>query len=91
MAIMQSSDNWIWFCAEAALIVLSIFAVWFIVRTGRDRPPAKQERGEQALEDYGDGIQEDHAPLSKFLIGTYIVVAVWAGLYLIWTGINGLA
>jgi len=62
-------------------------AIWYVVIIGRDRPKKKQRRGESTIETYGD-ISEDHAPLPKFLIYTFVGTAVWALGYLIWAGYN---
>ena len=56
---------------------------------GRDRSPRKQRRGEETIERYGS-IEEDRAPLPRFLLWTYIGVAVWVVAYAVWTGIEGI-
>ena len=89
MAIMQGPDSLLWFWIEVALAVLSIVGTWYFVIAGRDRPPNRQRRGEETVERYGD-IEEDRAPIAKFLIWTYAGTAIWAVGYLVWTGINGL-
>ena len=89
MNLMQASDNWIWFAAETALTLLSIIAVWFVTLVGRDRNPTRQKRGEEGTTKYAD-VEEDHSPLPKFLILTYIVFGAWMLGYLFSTGIFGL-
>ncbi|BDI34075.1 hypothetical protein CCAX7_61260 [Capsulimonas corticalis] len=89
MNIMQGQDNWIWLLAEVATTIFSVIAVWYVTIIGRDRDPAKQKRGEEAIVSYGD-IEEDHAPLPKFLIWTYVLFGGWTAAYLVWTGFHGL-
>ena len=89
MAMMQGTENVLWFLATIAFSVLACLFTWFVVITGRDRPRKKQKRGESTIVAYGD-IEEDRSPLSKFLIYTYAGVGVWSIVYLIWTGVKGL-
>lgn len=89
MVLFQGADVFFWFWIGVALMVMTTFITWYWVITGRDRKPRKQRRGEETIERYGS-IEEDRAPLPKFLIWTYIGVAVWALVYALWTGIEGL-
>lgn len=89
MVIMQGADTWFWFWAAVILTVASALAIWYIVIIGRDRAPQKQRRGEETLERYGT-IEEDRAPLPKFLIYTIVGVVVWGIAYALWTGIEGI-
>jgi hypothetical protein len=89
MAIMQGADTWFWFWMAMILMVAFTLATWYYVIIGRDRPVRKQRRGEETVEHYGS-LQEDRAPTPRFLMWTYIGIGVWAVVYVIWTGINGL-
>jgi hypothetical protein len=89
MTLFQGADNIFWYWVAVILTVLTALITWFWVLTGRDRSPRKQRRGEETIERYGT-IEEDRAPLPKFLIWTYIGVAIWAVCYALWTGINGI-
>ncbi len=89
MALYQGGDDYFWFWVSVALTAAASVAVWFFVITGRDRPPLKQRRGEETVERYGT-IEEDRAPLSRFLFWTLIGVGVWALVYVLWTGFNGI-
>jgi membrane protein implicated in regulation of membrane protease activity len=89
MALFQGLDVFFWFWVVIALTVLTALITWYWVITGRDRKPRKQRRGEETIERYGS-IEEDRAPLPKFLIWTYVGVAIWALGYALWTGIAGL-
>ena len=89
MALFQGQDAWYWLWVAVILTVLTAVGTWYYTITGRDRPPKRQRRGEETIERYGT-IEEDRAPLSKFLIITYIGVALWAVGYAIWTGVNGI-
>ncbi len=89
MAIMQGADSWFWLWIAALVTVLASLATWYFTIVGRDRPPRKQRRGEETVERYGT-IEEDRAPLPKFLLWTYIGIALWAVGYAVWTGIEGI-
>jgi hypothetical protein len=89
MALFQGQDVFFWFWVVIALTALTALITWYWVITGRDRKPRKQRRGEETIERYGS-IEEDRAPLPKFLIWTYIGVAVWVVVYAVWTGVEGL-
>lgn len=89
MAIFQGADAWFWMWISVLLTVLVAVATWFYTIVGVDTRPRKQKRGEHTVERYGD-IEEDRAPVPKFLVMTYIGVAIWAVAYAIWTGIFGL-
>jgi hypothetical protein len=89
MAIMQGGDSFFWFWIAFLLTVGLSVATWYYVIIGRDRTPRKQRRGEETVERYGS-IEEDRAPVPKFLIWLYVGVAVWAVGYVIWTGIEGI-
>ncbi len=89
MALFQGADNTFWFWVSTALIVLTAAAAWYWTVVGRDRSPRRQRRGEETIERYGT-IEEDRAPLPKFLIYTYIGVALWIVAYALWTGIEGI-
>ena len=82
MTLMQGDSLGTWELTAALLTVLAIAATWLLVVTGRDRSPRRQRRGEDTLERYGD-IEEDRAPLSKFLIWTYVGVGFTFGLVLL--------
>ena len=86
---MIGADNWFWFGITVTLTILTVFATWFLVIIGRDRPPALQRRGEETIERYGD-IEEDRAPPPKFLTFMYWGMGAWAIGYAVWTGVNGL-
>lgn len=89
MALFQGGDNAYWFWIGVALTAAFSLAVWYFVIVGRDRPPVKQRRGEQTVEHYGT-IEEDRAPMPRFLFWTFVGVGVWALVYAIWTGVNGI-
>ncbi len=89
MAIMQGGDTFFWFWITALTTVGAVLAVWYYVIVGRDRKPRKQRRGEETLERFGS-IEEDRAPIPKFLIWTYFGVGLWALGYILWTGIEGI-
>jgi membrane protein implicated in regulation of membrane protease activity len=89
MVVMQGADTWFWFWMVILFTAASTLAVWYYIIIGRDRPIRKQRRGEETIERYGT-IEEDRAPTPKFLLITYIGIAVWAVAYVIWTGIEGL-
>ena len=89
MAIMQGADAWFWFWLAQLLVVALSLATWYYTIIGRDRAPRKQRRGEETVERYGT-IEEDRAPLPKFLIWTYVGVGIWAVAYAVWTGIEGI-
>ncbi len=88
MAIFQGGDNYFWYWVVVGLTAMTGLIIWYWVQVGRDRSPRKQRRGEETIERYGS-IEEDRAPLPKFLIYTFIGVAVWAVGYALWTGIMG--
>ena len=89
MTIMQGDSNIAWSLLTALILILSVIGVWYFTIVGRDRPPQRQRRGEETLERFGD-IEEDRAPLPKFLTVTIIGTIVWGIGYLLWTGIAGL-
>ena len=89
MVLFQGADVFFWFWIAVLLTVMTGLITWYWVITGRDRKPRKQRRGEETIERYGT-IEEDRAPLPKFLIWTYVGVAVWAVGYAIWTGVEGM-
>ena len=89
MDLMQGQNNWLWFLVEAALCVLSIAFIWYLTMIGRDRKPNVQRRGEERITSYGE-VEEEHSPLPKFLIITYVLFGIWAVIYLISTGMYGL-
>jgi hypothetical protein len=89
MAIMQGADTWFWFWLAQLLIVALSLATWYYTIIGRDRTPRKQRRGEETIERYGS-IEEDRAPLPKFLIWSYIGLGIWVIAYAVWTGIEGI-
>lgn len=89
MALFQGGDNIFWYWVTVIFTVLTGLITWYWVLTGRDRSPRKQRRGEETIERYGT-IEEDRAPLPKFLVLTYIGVAIWAIGYALWTGIEGI-
>ena len=88
MVIFQGADAWFWLWLSVLLTVAVAAATWLYTIVGADRKPRQQRRGEETLERFGD-IVEDRAPVPKFLVWTYIGVAIWAVAYIIWTGING--
>lgn len=90
MVLFQGGDDYFWFWMGLLMTAAGAVATWFYVITGRDRKPTKQRRGEETIERYGT-IEEDRAPLSRFLFWTYIGVALWALAYALWTGFNGIA
>ena len=89
MAIMQGGDTFFWFWITVLTTIGAVLATWYYVIVGRDRPPRKQRRGEETIERYGD-IEEDRAPIPKFLIWTYFGVVLWAIGYIVLTGIEGI-
>ncbi len=89
MAIMQGGDTFFWFWITALATVGAILAVWYYVIVGRDGTPHKQRRGEETVERFGR-IEEDRAPVPKFLFWTYLGVGLWALGYILWTGIEGI-
>lgn len=89
MAIFQGADYIFWFWIAVLLTILTTLAIWYATVIGRDRAPRRQQRGEETIERYGT-IEEDRAPLPKFLIYTYIGVALWGIGYIVWTGIEGI-
>lgn len=89
MAIMQGADTWFWLWLSVLLTLALSLATWYFTIVGRDLPPRKQRRGEETIVRYGT-IEEDRAPLPKFLIWTFIGVAVWAVVYAVWTGVEGI-
>lgn len=89
MAIMQGADAWFWFWVAQILLVGLSLATWYFTIIGRDRPPHKQRRGEETIERYGS-IEEDRAPLPKFIIWTMVGVGIWVVVYALWTGIEGI-
>ncbi len=89
MALFQGADNVFWFWVATGMTALTALAVWYWTIIGRDRAPRKQRRGEETIERYGT-LEEDRAPMPKFLIWTYVGLVVWAVIYVLWTGIEGL-
>jgi len=89
MAMMQGADSWFWFWITLLVTVAACLATWFYTIVGRDRPPRKQRRGEDTIERYGT-LEEDHAPMPRFIFWTIVGVSVWAVAYAIWTGIEGI-
>ena len=89
MAIMQGADSWFWMWMALALTVAMVMATWYFTLIGRDRTQVKQRRGEETVERYGT-IEEDRAPLPKFLTFLYVGLALWAIVYVVWTGIEGM-
>jgi hypothetical protein len=89
MQIMQGDNNWIWFASQALISILLVVAVWYVTIVGRDRNPNKQKRGEQNITRYAD-VEEDHSPVPKFLVWTYIGFGIWTAIYLACTGFYGL-
>ncbi len=89
MAIMQGGDTWFWLWLSILLTGAFSLATWFYTIVGRDRKIARQRRGEKTVERFGT-IEEDRAPIPKFLIWTYVGLAVWAVVYAVWTGIEGI-
>ena len=87
--MFQGADAWFWVWTSVLLTVLGAASTWYYVNTGRDRAPKRQRRGEETIEKFGT-IEEDRAPVSKFLLWTYICVALWAVGYAFWTGIQGI-
>jgi nitrogen fixation/metabolism regulation signal transduction histidine kinase len=88
MDLFQGEDATFWLWMSIILTVLVAAATWYYTIVGVDRKPRHQERGEHTIERYGD-IEEDRAPVPKFLVLTYIGVAIWAVAYAIWTGVKG--
>ena len=88
MDLFQGSDATFWLCMTIVLTVLAAVATWYYTIIGADRKTRHQQRGEHTIERYGD-IEEDRAPVPKFLVWTYVGVAVWAVAYAIWTGVLG--
>ncbi len=89
MILMQGAETNIWWWCETVLTVLAILCVWYFVISGRDRQALKQRRGEQHVERFGT-IEQNEAPLTKFLIWTYVGTGLFVVGYLVWTGVNGL-
>ncbi len=89
MAIMQGADSWFWMWTALILVVATSLATWYFTVIGRDRTTLKNRRGEETIERYGT-IEEDRAPLPKFLVWTYIGIGVWVIVYVVWTGIEGI-
>lgn len=89
MAIMQGGDSFFWLWVSIFLTIGLCVTTWYYVVVGRDRSPRKQRRGEETVERYGS-IEEDRAPLPKFLIWMYVGIAIWAVIYVVWTGIEGI-
>ena len=88
MVIFQGADAWFWLWLSLLLTVAVAVGTWFYTIVGADRKPRQQRRGEETLEHFGD-LVEDRAPVPRFLVWTYIGVAVWAVAYVLWVGING--
>ncbi len=86
---MQGADTWFWLWTAMILTGAAGLATWYFTVIGRDRPNRKQRRGEETIERYGT-IEEDRAPLPKFLVWTYLGIGVWVLVYVVWTGIEGI-
>lgn len=89
MTIMQGDSNIAWFWLTVVLLILSVLVTWYFTIVGRDRPVQRQRKGEKTIEHFGS-IQEDRAPVPKFLIWTYIGTGIWGVGYLLWVGIRGM-
>lgn len=89
MAIMQGADNLFWTALTFFLIIATAVGTWYLTIVGRDRPQPKQKRGEETVVRYGS-IEENRAPMPKFLTFTIVGVVIWALAYALWTGIKGL-
>ena len=89
MDIFQGSDATFWVWVSIGLTVAMCVATWYFTIVGVDRKRPPQKRGESTIERYG-AIEEDRAPVPKFLIWTYVGVAIWAVIYAITTGIYGI-
>lgn len=90
MTIMQGQDLNFWFWVEVVLLVLTVLGTWYMTIAGRDHKPRRQRRGEETVEHYAAGIEENRAPLPKFLVLTIVGVVIWSIAYLLWTGFEGL-
>lgn len=91
MTIMQGPDLLFWFAIALTLTILSVLFTWYMVIIGRgDTKPRKQRRGEEAIEHFPGGLQENRAPLPKFIFITIVGAVIWSLAYLIWTGFAGL-
>jgi hypothetical protein len=88
MILMQGNETFVWWWCETILTIMPILCVWYFVISGRDRRPNKQ-RNENEIERYGS-LEQNEAPLTKFLIWTYVGTAFFIVSYLIWTGISGI-
>ncbi len=89
MVAMQGSDAVLWDYIILLITIGAALWVWFFTIIGRDRKPLVQKRGEETIERYGD-IEEDRAPVGKFLMWTYAGFAVWAIGYGIWVCTHGI-
>jgi membrane protein DedA with SNARE-associated domain len=88
MVIFQGSADGIWEIGVWVSTIIMAVVIWYFVIVGRDRPPKKQRRGQDTVEKFGD-IEENRAPIPKFLIYTFVGAFLWGLGYLFWTGING--
>ncbi len=88
MVIFQGQDATFWVWVSIAFTVTTAAAVWYFTIVGVDRKPQKQRRGEETVEHFGS-LQEDRAPVPKFLIWTYIGVVIWGIAYVLWVGTHG--
>lgn len=89
MVIFQGADNTFWFWVSLLLTAATALAVWYWTIVGRDRAPQHQRRGQDTVERYGD-IEEDRAPLPKFLIYTFVLTVLWGIGYALLTGWQGI-
>ena len=89
MVLFQGADAWFWLWVSIAFTLATALATWFYTIVGVDRKPQKQKRGEETIERFGD-IVEDRAPVPKFLKITFVGVAIWAIVYVLWTGAHGI-
>lgn len=89
MDIFQGNDNLFWLFAELALAAVLIVGLWFLVLVGRDRQPMRQKKGEETLERFGD-LEEDRAPVPKFIILAMVLAGCFALYYVLWVGYNGM-
>ena len=88
MVLFQGGDAWFWVGVSLFLTVAVAAGTWFYTIVGADRKPRQQRRGEETVERFGD-LVEDRAPVPLFLKLTYIGVAIWGIVYVLWVGING--
>jgi hypothetical protein len=89
MDIFQGNDNLFWLFAEICLSAVLIVGLWLLVLVGRDARPSRQKKGEEALERFGD-LEEDRAPIPKFIILCMVLAGCFAVYYMFWIGRNGM-